>query len=127
MRIALAVLACTQLLNLALVPMLQHAGLALSIGLGATLNAALLLVGLRRRGSYRPAPGWGRVVLQVEAASALLAIFLTWLSSAFAWTQPGSTWLRIGAMALALAASALVYFGAAWGAGIRLRRMLRPG
>ena len=60
-RIAIVVLVLTQLLNIALVPLLQHAGLALSIGLGALINAGWLLVGLLRRGSYKPAPGWGRV------------------------------------------------------------------
>jgi putative peptidoglycan lipid II flippase len=126
-RIALLVLVCTQLMNLAFVPWLEHAGLALSVGLGATLNAALLLAGLIRRGSYRPAPGWGRFVLQVVAASALLAIFLIWVSRAYDWTAPASAWLRIGGMALVLAACAVLYFGAAWAAGIQLKRVLRHG
>lgn len=124
-KIALVVLVSTQLLNIGLVPALQHAGLALSIGLGATLNAALLLIGLLRRGSYQPAPGWGRFVLQVVAASALLAIFLIWASRAYDWTQPGNGWLRMGGMALVLAASAALYFGACWAAGIKLRKLLR--
>jgi putative peptidoglycan lipid II flippase len=126
-KIALVVLVFTQLLNFGLVPMLQHAGLALSVGLGATLNAALLLIGLLRRGSYRPSPGWGRFLLQVVAASAVLAIFLIWASRAYPWTQVGHGWLRMGGMALALAASAVVYFGAAWAGGIQLKRMLRHG
>ena len=46
MRIAIVVLVITQLLNFVLVPLLQHAGLALSIGLGALVNAGWLLVGL---------------------------------------------------------------------------------
>jgi putative peptidoglycan lipid II flippase len=121
------VLVSTQLLNIGLVPVLQHAGLALSIGLGATLNAALLLVGLLRRGSYQPSEGWGRFVLQVVAASAVLAIFLIWASRAYDWTAAGHGWQRMGTMALALAASAVVYFGACWAAGIQLRRLLRHG
>ncbi|MCD0505750.1 murein biosynthesis integral membrane protein MurJ, partial [Bordetella petrii] len=47
-KIAIMVLIATQLMNLALVPVLAHAGLALAIGLGATLNALALLAGLRR-------------------------------------------------------------------------------
>ena len=125
-RIALVVLVCTQLLNIALVPLFAHAGLALSVGLGATLNAALLLVGLIRRGSYRPGPGWGRFVLQVVAASALLAIFLSWVTRAYDWMAPGSAWLRMGGMALVLAASGVLYFGAAWAGGIQLKRLLKP-
>ena len=58
MKIAVAVLVITQLLNLVLVPRMAHAGLALSIGLGALINAPWLLIGLLRRGSFRPGPGW---------------------------------------------------------------------
>src|SRR6185436_479029 len=41
-KIALIVLVATQLMNLAFIGVLRHAGLALSIGLGACLNAGLL-------------------------------------------------------------------------------------
>ena len=80
-KIAIGVLVLTQALNLVLVPHLAHAGLALAIGLGALVNAAFLLMGLRRRGAYRPAPGWAKFGLQVLAASVLLAVYLTWLSA----------------------------------------------
>jgi len=56
-KIGIGVLVVTQLLNLVLVPWLGHAGLALSIGLGALVNALLLLWGLLRVGAYRPHPG----------------------------------------------------------------------
>jgi putative peptidoglycan lipid II flippase len=125
-RIAIAVLICTQLLNLAFVPWLAHAGLALSIGLGALLNALWLLIGLRRRGSYRPAPGWYKFSLQVVAASALLAIFLAWGSQHFDWlalrAQGGR---RAGLLALWLAGAAVLYFGALAASGLRLKELLR--
>jgi putative peptidoglycan lipid II flippase len=41
----------------------QHAGLALSIGLGALVNATVVAGGAARRGSYRPQPGWGTFCL----------------------------------------------------------------
>ena len=59
-KIAVVVLVITQLFNLLLVPRMAHAGLALSIGLGALVNAAWLMGGLMRRGSYQPQPGWLR-------------------------------------------------------------------
>ena len=74
MRIAVCVLVLTQLLNLVLVPVLQHAALTLTIALGAMVNALWLLIGLMRRGSYRPEPGWGRFVLKVIVASAVLGL-----------------------------------------------------
>jgi putative peptidoglycan lipid II flippase len=125
-RIAVVVLILTQLLNIALVPLLQHAALSLSIGLGALINALWLLIGLKQRGSYRPEPGWGRFSLQVLAASALLAIFLMWAAAAFDWTalQSRSLW-RVGLLVSVVTGAALLYFGAVWAAGLKLAQFVR--
>jgi putative peptidoglycan lipid II flippase len=125
MRIAIVALVVTQLLNVALVPLLAHAGLALSIGLGALLNAGLLLAGLLRRGSYKPLPGWGVFGLQVIAGSALLAVFLMWGAASFPWTALRSQPLqRAGLMALMLLGAGAVYFIALAAAGVRLRQFV---
>lgn len=58
-KIALITLGATQAMNLAFIGPLAHAGLALSIGLAACLNAGLLYRGLRRLGIYNPQPQWG--------------------------------------------------------------------
>ena len=126
-RIAIVVLIVTQLLNLLLVPMFQQAGLSLSIGLGALVNATWLLVGLLRRKSYRPLAGWGRLVLQVLAASALLVIYLMWAEQAFDWVGMGTSQMlhRMGLMALVLLGAVILYLGAAWAGGLNLRELLR--
>ena len=126
MLIAVAVLVFTQMMNLVLVPYLQHAALTLSIGVGAVINATWLLVGLLRRGSYRPLPGWGRFALQVVAASALLAVLLAWGAQHFDWVEMKAQRLqRIGLLAAMMAAAAVLYFGALWAAGLKLRQLLR--
>ncbi|MFO6381995.1 lipid II flippase MurJ, partial [Pseudomonas aeruginosa] len=51
-KIALFTLVSTQLMNLAFIGPLQHAGLALSIGLAACLNAGLLYWQLRKQRLY---------------------------------------------------------------------------
>ena len=125
-KIAVVVLVLTQLLNVALVPVLAHAGLALSIGLGALINALWLLGGLLRRGSYKPQPGWGKFALQVIAASALLAVLLLWGSQHFDWVEmKGQTLRRAGLLGALMVAAGVLYFGALWAAGLRLRQMLR--
>jgi putative peptidoglycan lipid II flippase len=125
-RIAMAVLVITQVLNLALVPWVQHAGLALSIGLAALVNAVWLLIGLLRRGSYRPQPGWGRYVLQVVAASTLMALLLVAASQSFDWIGlRAHAGQRVALLAGVLAAAVLLYFGALWAAGLKLRQLLR--
>jgi putative peptidoglycan lipid II flippase len=125
-KIALVVLVITQLLNLALVPLLQHAGLALAIGLGALINALWLLLGLMRRGSYQPSPGWGMFLLRVVLASALLAAFLLLAGSAFDWTAMRAHSLqRIGLMSLVLLGSSAIYFIALRLLGMNLRQLLQ--
>ena len=126
MLIAVAVLVFTQMMNLVLVPYLQHAALTLSIGVGAVINATWLLVGLLQRGSYRPLPGWGRFALQVVAASALLAVLLAWGAQHFDWVEMKAQRLqRIGLLAAMMIAAAVLYFGALWAAGLKLRQLLR--
>jgi len=121
-KIAIMVLVATQLMNLALVPALSHAGLALAIGLGATLNALALLAGLLRRGVYRPAPGWGRFALRLLPALAALAAVLIYTDRRLDWlalqAQPGQRALWLAAV---LAASAAAYFGALFLCGFRPR------
>ena len=125
-KIAVAVLVITQLLNVALVPLVQHAGLALSIGLGALINALWLLLGLLRRGSYKPMPGWGLFALQVFAASTLLAVLLLWGAQNFDWVaMRAHSAKRVGLLALLMCAAAVLYFGVLRVAGLQLRQMLR--
>jgi putative peptidoglycan lipid II flippase len=125
-QIAMVVLVITQLLNVVLVPHLMHAGLSLSIGLGALINALWLLGGLLWRKSYQPTPGWTVFFLQVLAASALLAIYLLWAAQEFSWVALQSSSLqRLGLMALLLVGAAVLYFGAVWAAGLNLRQFLK--
>jgi putative peptidoglycan lipid II flippase len=125
-KIAIVVLLLTQALNVVLVPWLAHAGLALAIGIGAMVNALWLLMGLLRRGSYRPQAGWGVFLLQVTAASALLAVFLIWAANAWDWPRlQAQPWTRIGLLAAVVSGAATIYLGAAWAAGLRFRQFLR--
>jgi len=125
-RIAVIVLIITQLLNIVFVPLFQQAGLSLSIGIGALINATWLLVGLIRRGSYKPEAGWGLFMVQVLAGSALLVIYLLWAAQAFAWIELRSESLkRIGLLALLMTGAVTLYLGAVWAAGLNLRQFLR--
>nr|HET7859959.1 murein biosynthesis integral membrane protein MurJ [Caldimonas sp.] len=124
--IAVIVLALTQAMNALFVPLFGHAGLALSVSLGATINAAWLFVGLKRGGWYVPRPGWGRFALKVVfatlAMSALLAVAairIDWLGLA------GRDATRIAWLAACLVGAALVYFGVLLLAGLRPRDFSR--
>lgn len=125
-KIAVVVLLLTQVMNWFLVPIFAHAGLALAIGLGALVNAGWLLVGLIRRGSYRPTPGWGRLGLQVVAASALMAVFLLFMASEVKWlSYDGQALRRVAWLGLSVLAAAALYFTALVLSGMNLRRLTR--
>lgn len=125
-KIAVAVLVLTQILNVVLVPWIAHAGLALSIGLAALVNASWLLIGLLRRGAYQPAPGWLRFALQVLAAALLLVAFLMWGAQHWNWqAMRAQEWQRIALLAVMLLGAAVVYFGTLLLSGVKLRSLLR--
>jgi putative peptidoglycan lipid II flippase len=125
-RIAVAILVLTQLMNTVLVPLFHVAGLSLSIGLAAMVNAALLLTGLMRRGTFKPEPGWGRFLLQVLVGSALLVGYLLWLGQQFDWIALRSeSFKRMALLAVTLGGAVVVYLGSIWAAGLNPRQFLR--
>ena len=112
-KIGIGVLLVTQLMNIVFVPWIAHAGLALSIGLGATLNALLLYIGLRRKGIYLPQPGWTTFAIRVIGALFILAGIGLWMTHRFDWIALQATPLmRIGALILVMVVCAGSYFSA---------------
>jgi putative peptidoglycan lipid II flippase len=125
-RIAIGVLLATQLMNLLFVPWFGHAGLALSISVGALGNAGFLLFGLMRRGVYRPRPGWLVFGAQILAGCLVLGLALGWADRAIAWIDlRAQAPLRAAWMALVLPASALLYFGVLALCGLKPRQFVR--
>jgi len=119
--IAICVLIATQLMNLLLVPLLAHAGLALAIGLGASLNALALLVGLKRRGIYQPGKGWLIFLSRIALALVAMSVPLILLARQFDWAGMQNTpFIRITALTAVLLGSCLTYAISLWVVGIRL-------
>lgn len=124
-KIALFTLVATQLMNLAFIGPLKHAGLALAIGLGACINASLLYYHLRKADIYRPQPGWlgfmGKLALAVLAMTGVLYFAMgesqTWLEYAV-----GSKLIHLGVLVLLGAAT---YFSVLWLLGIRIQDFMR--
>lgn len=125
-KIGIGVLIATQLMNLVFVPWVQHAGLALSVGVGACLNAAFLYWGLRRKGIYQALPGWGLFLVKLTGALFLLAGVALWTSGHFDWISMQNHPLqRVGALALVMLACGVSYFGALIAMGFRFRDFKR--
>ena len=126
-KIAVATLILTQLMNLVFIGPLQHAGLALSIGLAACFNASLLLYHLRKGGIYTPQAGWGRFFLQIGLALLVMGGVLYWAMG------DSAAWLHMLAMDKILHLAALValgvtaYFATLYVVGLRWRDFMKRG
>jgi putative peptidoglycan lipid II flippase len=119
-KIGIITLVATQLMNLAFIGPLAHAGLALAIGLGACLNALLLYRNLRKQQIYVPQPGWPVFILKVLASVAFMAIVL------FASMGEASWWLAAPWQHKVPAVLGLVLLGAAAYAACLLAFGFRP-
>lgn len=126
-KIGVVTLVATQAMNLAFIVPLRHAGLALAIGLGACLNAALLYRHLRAQGIFTPQAGWRAFAFKVGAAVAVMAAALHYTMGGAGW------WLAAGWQTKVPALAGLVLLGGgAYGAclfalGFRVRDFSRRG
>lgn len=122
-KIAVFTLFATQIMNVVFVfgLDLKHAGLALAIGLGACINAALLYFYLRKSGAYQPQPGWFKFLVKLLFAVTAMAL------SIYFSAGDESAWLdyKLGAklshLTALIALGAGVYFAALWLMGIRIK------
>ncbi|WP_411898957.1 lipid II flippase MurJ, partial [Salmonella enterica] len=75
-KLAIVTLIMTQVVNLAFIGPLKHAGLSRSIGLAACLNASLLSWQLRKQNIFTPQPGCMlflmRLILSVRVLAPVL-------------------------------------------------------
>jgi putative peptidoglycan lipid II flippase len=124
-KIAIFTLIVTQLLNLAFIGPLRHAGLALAISVGACINAGLLFYQLRKQDLFQPQPGWtaflSKLIVAVLVMSAVLLGLMHFMP---AWDQGGmlERLLRLGGLVVAGVAT---YFSVLLLLGFRLKDFAR--
>ncbi|MGZ5183120.1 MAG: murein biosynthesis integral membrane protein MurJ [Ramlibacter sp.] len=125
-KIAVFVLVATQLMNLVFVPLLGVAGLALSIGMGACLNALFLYTGLRRLKIYTPKPGWAGFFVRLLVAVAVMGVVAWFCQSRFDWpAMHAHKLVRVGLLLGIIAIAGATYFGVLIALGFRPRDFKR--
>jgi len=120
-------LLATQAMNALFIGWIQHAGLALSIGLGACLNSAILFHYLRKHNIYQPEPGWLKFIVKVCAAVLVLAVTLWFGMGAEQSWLTSSGWTRILHLSALVAGGVTVYFAALFALGFRLKDFSKRG
>jgi putative peptidoglycan lipid II flippase len=124
-KVAIFTLVATQLMNLAFIIPLGHAGLALSIGLAACLNAGLLLHLLKKQQIYQPQPGWTGYFLRVLLATALMVAMLLYSMGDAQWWLAAGFLDRMIRLALLVGGGIVLYFAALGLMGFRPRQFAR--
>lgn len=124
-KVAIFTLIATQLMNLAFIIPLGHAGLALAIGLGACLNATLLLHLLRKQGIYQPQPGWARYFLRLLLAVGLMAATLFFAMGDASWWLAAGFLERFVRLSLLVIGGGALYFAALGLMGFRPAQFTR--
>jgi len=128
-KVAMWALGLTMVLNLIVVGFLalngrlqdpgMHALLALSNGVGALFNAALLYTGLLRKGVMVRQPGGRKLIWQITVASAAMAAFLWWFGGDVADWLKASSYRRLVWLTGVVTGGAAVYFACLWLLGVR--------
>ena len=97
-------------MNLIFIGIFQHAGLALAIGLGACINAALLFYHLKKGKIFKLDSGWFQFIGKILISTFIMSITL------FLLNQPIEVWLdysaffRVIYLTFLILSGALVYF-----------------
>lgn len=132
-RIGIIAMIANMVFNLALVFPLHHylrvghAGLALATTLAAFLNAGLLYHGLKKTRVFQPRPGWGRFWLMLSFANvAMAAVLVAFMWQLVDWAS-WHWWQRAGWLAVMSAAGFVVYVGALFAGGFKLRHLRGGG
>lgn len=126
-KIALFVLACTQLMNLAFIGPLKHAGLSLSIGLSACINAASLCYLLIKKGYYSPNVGWAKFLFKLSIAVLMMAVGIEFAIHLLPVNFIGNMAYRIVSLIIVILIAAICYFGALFLLGFRVEDFSHKG
>ncbi len=124
-KIAIVTLIVTQLMNLAFIGPLKHAGLSLSIGLAACLNAGLLYWQLRKRKIFTPEAGWGIFLLRLVVAVIVMAAVLLGLMYIMPAWDVGNMAYRLLRLVGLVIGGVAAYFATLMVLGFRIKNFAR--
>jgi putative peptidoglycan lipid II flippase len=124
-KIGIIAMVTNMVLNIILMIQFAHVGLALATSLAAMLNAALLYIGLRKLGVYRPRAGWWRFFLQLLIPNIGLIVILYILTpEIMAWVN-ASVWQRFAMLSSTIVAAMVTYFILLSLVGIKIKSLLK--
>jgi putative peptidoglycan lipid II flippase len=109
-KVSVAVVAVSVGLALALMPFIQHVGIALATALSAWMNAGLLTFILQRRGQYSVDLRLKRKVPRILFSSALMGGAVWWAAELLHAPLAGPFWQQVPALGAVVVLGVAVYF-----------------
>ncbi|WP_273803417.1 murein biosynthesis integral membrane protein MurJ [Providencia rettgeri] len=124
-KIAIVTLILTQIMNLVFIGPLQHAGLALSIGLAACFNAGVLYWQLRKQDIFQPLAGWKGFLFKLLIALVVMGTVLFGVLHFMPSWQEGNMLMRMLRLIGVVVVGAGSYFVALYVLGFRPRDFMK--
>ncbi|ADO48971.1 murein biosynthesis integral membrane protein MurJ [[Enterobacter] lignolyticus] len=124
-KIAIVTLIMTQLMNLAFIGPLKHAGLSLSIGLAACLNASLLYWQLRKKDIFTPQPGWRTFLIRLIVAVLVMSAALLGMMHIMPEWSHGTMPYRIMRLMAVVVVGIVAYFATLLALGFKVKEFAR--
>lgn len=126
-RIGIIAMVANMFLNILFVFVLDlaHVGLALATSAAAFLNAGLLMSGLIKEKVFRLQAGWGLFSLRIIFANGVMVLGLLWFAGEWQSWLEWSKWEQGLRIVLISLGGILVYTGALFVAGLRMKDVAR--
>jgi len=133
-RYAIVSMVTNMVLNLVFVGILlglafkgPHMGLAMASTCAAYLNAAMLFRGLRKRNTYSPEPGWGRLWIAVLVASTVMVSWLLWQTAELEHWLAAPAKQRVSMLSVLVVVAGLLYLAGLFAGGLRKHQIEKGG
>ena len=125
-KVAALALIVNIVLNVLLIKVLAHAGLALATAIAAGVNTIFLFILLYRKKYYVTQTPWLPILLRLLLASVLMVIFLEWLSADIAVWLMWTSLQRVWHLAALVCFSMALYFASLLVSGMRMHHLKPP-
>jgi putative peptidoglycan lipid II flippase len=122
-RIAVITLFVTQAMNLILIPYFQHVGLALAISVGATFNAAMLFLSIKKMNDFKIEPTTFIFLIKVFLSALVMGIILYFINPDFQYWVSISFLYRMILLLALVALGALVFVSLLFFQGVKLNNL----
>ncbi|MDA9914047.1 murein biosynthesis integral membrane protein MurJ, partial [Methylophilaceae bacterium] len=122
-RIGIMTLFVTQAMNLILIPYFEHVGLALAISIGATFNAAMLFLAIKKMNDFKIESTTFIFLIKVILSASIMGLVLYLINPDFQYWITINFFSRLILLLALVALGALVFLSLLFLQGVKLKNL----